>query len=347
MTPRERETIRELSAYQPVEKEGLNLSDNANLFDPNPAIQRGLDRLDPDEARGYPSGYGDELREAIGQVHDHTPEGVVTANGSSDLIDLVVRAFTDPDTNVAYHPPSFSMIDIWTHANAANPHPIPLDEDFALDEHAFADADTRVGFICRPNNPTGNAFTLDQVETVADRFDGLLVVDEAYVHFLDGPTAEHLATRDDVIVLRSLSKDQGLAGIRFGYAFTTPAIAESLHKVRGPFRVPRTTEAIALEAIENPEHREQVTRTVQKQRERVRRRLDELGYDPHPTKTNFVLFETPWDADTAQAKFEEQGVLVRAFSTDRLAGCVRATIGPPEVNDRFLDAAETLAEGAP
>lgn len=348
MTVEERETIRELSAYEPVEREGLNLSDNANLFDTNPAIQRGLDAIEPDDVRGYPSGYADELRATIGDVHDVDPARVITANGSSDLIDLLVRSFTDPGDRVAYHPPSFSMIPLWSRCNAAQPHPVPLGEGFDLDADAFANADASVGVICRPNNPTGNAFTLEQVETVAERFEGLLIVDEAYIRFTERPDAMHLADRGNVVVLRSLSKDAGLAGTRFGYAVTDERLVDTVRKVRGPFRVPRTTEAIATAALEDPGHAETVAKTVRKERERVRERVDELGLSPFPTETNFLLIETPWPSSTFADALAEKGVLVRDFSTDTLEACVRVTIGPPDVNDRFLDALEALLdEGGP
>lgn len=348
MTIQERSTIEELSAYQPVEREGLNLSDNANLFGTNPAIERALDGLDPDEIRQYPSGYGDEIREAIADKHGVDPVEVVVANGSSDLMDLLIRAFTDPGEGVAFHPPSFSMIPLWARCNAAEPRPVPLGPGFELDVDGFRDVDARIGFVCRPNNPTGNAFDLEDVEAVADGFEGLLVVDEAYISFTDRPSAEGLAEREDVALLRSLSKDAGLAGTRFGYCLIDPSLVESLHKVRGPFRVPRPTEVIAKAAIEDESHVDQLVKIVRSERERVVDRLDELGLSPFQTETNFVLVETPWPSSRFADALAEKGVLVRDFGSDALEACVRATIGPPEVNDGFLDAVEELLdEGGP
>jgi histidinol-phosphate aminotransferase len=345
---RPRAAIEKLAAYEPVEQEGLNLSDNANLFDTNPLIEQALDELDPDEVRRYPSGYSDELRETIADVHDHPAEGVVTANGSSDMIDLLVRTFTDPDERVTYHPPSFSMIPLWTTCNACQPEAAPLTDDFALDPEAFLATDARLGFLCRPNNPTGNAFPIDVVEEVADGFEGLLVVDEAYVSFTDRPDAMHLRDREDVAILRSLSKDAGLAGTRFGYALMDPSLAQEVRKVRGPFRVPRVTEAIATRALEDPSHRERVAKVVKEERARVRDRLEELGLSPFPTETNFVLVETPWPSSRVQEALAERGVLVRDFGSETLEACFRATIGPPEVNDRFLEAVEAmLDDGGP
>lgn len=341
---RQRSSIQGITAYQPVEREGLNLSDNANLFDPNPVIQEALDEIDPSQVRAYPSGYGDDLREAIADHHDLSPDHVVTANGSSDLIDVLVRTFTDPGDEVAYHPPSFSMIPLWTRCNAATPNPIPLQDAFALDVDAFSQAEASIGFVCRPNNPTGNAFDLDDVEEVAERFEGLLVVDEAYVRFSQKPDAEHLVDRGDVIVLRSISKDAGLAGTRFGYGLMAPELVDCVHKVRGPFRVPCVTEALAKAAIENTDHADAVARTVRKERARVHDRLDEMGLSPFPSETNFLLIETPWPGARFAQALAEKGVLVREFTSDALEACVRATVGPPEVNDRFIDAVEALLE---
>ncbi len=345
MTIQERSTIQTVQAYQPVDRPGLNLSDNANLFEPNPVILDALTSIDPETVRGYPSGYADALREAIAGHHDLTPEHVVTANGSSDLIDLIVRTFTDPGDAVAHHPPSFSMIPLWTRCNAATPHPVPLQDGFQLDVDAFSTAPARLGFVCRPNNPTGNAFPLEHVQEIAERFDGLLVVDEAYVRFTDHPDATPLIDRGDVIVLRSISKDAGLAGARFGYGLMAPELAQAVHKVRGPFRVPCLTEALAQAAVENPQHAEEVARIVKTERARVTERLDALGLSPFPSETNFVLLETPWPGARFASALADEGVLVREFTDDALEACVRATVGPPDVNDRFLEAVEAVLEG--
>jgi histidinol-phosphate aminotransferase len=345
---RVRQGIEQLAAYEPVEEDGLNLSDNANLFDTNPAIAEALASIEPDEVRTYPSGYSDELREVIAEVHDHPAEGVVTANGSSDLIDLLVRTFTDPQGKVAFHPPSFSMIPLWTTCNACEPEPVPLGDEFGLDVDGFADAEANLGFVCRPNNPTGNAFPIADVERLADRFEGLLVVDEAYVSFADVQDGTRLLDRDDVAVLRSLSKDAGLAGTRFGYALMAPELAAEVRKVRGPFRVPRLTEEVARHALQNRDHVDRVAKVVATERERVRDELEELGLSPFPSQTNFVLVETPWPSSRVQAALAEEGVLVRDFGSDALEACFRTTIGPPEVNDQLLDAVEAmLDDGGP
>lgn len=344
MSVRERETIEAVTAYEPVEQEGLNLSDNANLFEPNPAIEAGLASLDPDDVRAYPSGYGDELREVIARRHQVDPQGVVIANGSSDLIDLIIRAFTDPGSHVAYHPPSFSMIPLWARCNAAQPLPVPLGDGFSLDVEGFRDADARVGFVCRPNNPTGNAFEIEDVEAVADGFDGLLVIDEAYISFTERPSATRLIDREDVAILRSLSKDAGLAGIRFGYCLIDPELAQVLKKVRGPFRVPRPTEAIATAALEDRSHVERLAKTVRSERERVIERVGQLGLSPFPSQTNFVLIESPWPGERLAQALADEGVLVRDFSSDALEACVRVTVGPPETNDVFLAALEAVLE---
>lgn len=343
---RERESLTEISAYEPVEQAGLNLSDNANLFEPNPAIQQALESLDADTVRSYPTGYGDALRERIADKHGVDPNGVVIANGSSDLIDLLIRTFTDPGSRVAYHPPSFSMIPLWARCNAAELAPVPLGSRFALDADAFANESARIGFLCRPNNPTGNAFPLATVDRVLAGFEGLLVVDEAYASFLDDETAEDLILdRDDAVLLRSLSKDHGLAGIRFGYGLMDPSLAQQVNKTRGPFRVPVPTEAIAHQALEDSTHLDEVIDTVRTERARVYDRVDRLGLEPFPTQTNFLLIETPWPSETMADALAEQGILVRPFSSDALEACIRVTIGPPDTNDAFLEALETLLDG--
>ncbi len=348
MSVEERKSIQEVQAYLPVEQEGLNLSDNANLFPPHPAIQHALSSIQAEDVRGYPSGYSDELRARLAEHHGTMPEAIVTGNGSSDLIDLIIRTFTDPGSGVAYHPPSFSMIPLWARCNACEPLAIPLVDGFQLDTEAFGASQARVGFLCRPNNPTGNAFPIEDVEAVADAFGGLLVVDEAYISFTDAPSAQHLADRGDVIVLRSFSKDAGLAGIRFGYAMLEPELASKIHKARGPFRVPKLTEAIALAALDHPDHVANLVETVQSERERVIARVDELGLSPFPSEANFVLMETPWPSTTLANALAGHGVLVRDFNEEALEACIRTTIGPPEINDRFLGALEAvLEEGGP
>lgn len=334
-----RAPIRALSAYEEEAGEGgLNLSNNTNLFGPNPAIRRALSELKDDGFWDYPSLASASLKRAVAARHGVPEDGVVTGNGSNDLIDVIVRTFADAGDRVAFHPPTFSMIPVFVGANGAAEAPVPLTPKWGLDVDGLVRADAKVTFICSPNNPTGNAFPRRDVERVLDEAQGVVVVDEAYGEFVAGGSfLRDVPERENLIVLRTLSKAHGLAALRVGYGAMPPALAREVGKVRGPFRLNAVSEVVGVRALEDDAYVNSVIARVVEERPRLVRLLQDHGFVPFPSDANFVMARPPVDARALTAALATRGLFIRDFG-GALSEFVRITVGPPDVTARLADA---------
>lgn len=332
-----RPEVQRLHAYEEEAGGGLNLMANTNLFGPNPAIEAAMLRLKGSRFSEYPSLTSVALRQALAQKLGVDAACIVTGNGSNDLIDILCRALLSPGERVAYHWPCFSMIPVFLRLNHGAPASVPLGPDWSFDPDALVAADGKVTFVVRPNNPTGNAFARRDVERVVEEARGVVVVDEAYVEFLGGESfvKEVREGRDNLIVLRTFSKAYGMAGLRVGYSVSSPALAEDLSKVRGPFRLDTLAETAAAIALADDRYLTGVVDGVRAERPVLKRLLEERGFHVWRSDANFLLARPPVDAKRLAAALAEQGVFVRDFGAADLAECLRITVGPPAATARL------------
>ncbi|MEA3198685.1 MAG: histidinol-phosphate aminotransferase [Thermoplasmata archaeon] len=331
-----RPEVQRLHAYEEEAGGGLNLMANTNLFGPNPAIDAALVRMKGGRFSEYPTLTSAGLRAALGQKLDVDPAGIVTGNGSNDLIDVLCRTFLSPGDRVAYHWPCFSMIPVFLRLNHGVPASVPLGPDWALDPDALVAADGKLTFVVRPNNPTGNAFPRRDVERIVDEARGVVVLDEAYVEFLGGESfvKEVREGRDNLIVLRTFSKAHGMAGLRVGYSVSHPDLAREMTKVRGPFRLDTLAETAATIALADDRYLEGVVEGVRAEKPNLKRLLEERGFHVFRSDANFLLAKPPVEAKRLAAALAEQGVHVRDFGAD-LAPYLRITVGPPAATARL------------
>jgi histidinol-phosphate aminotransferase len=331
-----RPEVRLLRAYEEEAGGGLNLMANTNLFGPNPAVEAALLRMRGDRFSEYPSLTSVALRGAIGQKLGVDPACVVTGNGSNDLIDILCRAFLSPGERVAYHWPCFSMIPVFLRLNHGSPASVPLGPEWSLDADALLEADAKITFVVRPNNPTGNAFPRRDVERIVEEARGIVVVDEAYVEFLGGESfvKEVRDGRGNLIVLRTFSKAYGMAGLRVGYSVSSVDLAQEMTKVRGPFRLDTLAETAATIALADDRYLASVTDGVRAERPNLKRVLEERGFTVFRSDANFLLTKPPTEAKWLAGALAEQGVHVRDFGGD-LAPYLRITVGPPAATARL------------
>jgi len=332
-----RPDIRQIKAYDEEQGNGLNLAANTNLFGVNPALERALARMRPQDLTEYPPLTSNALRNAIAQKLNVLPDQVVTGNGSNDLIDVICRTFLQPGERVAYHPPTFGMVPLFVRMNHGVPLPVPLaKEDWSLDPDALLAAEAKLTFVVRPNNPTGNAFPRRDVERILDRAQGIVVLDEAYVEFLGGESfvKEVREARDNVIVLRTFSKAYGMAGLRVGYAVAPLPLAQELNKVRGPYRLDGLAETAATMALQDDRFLQETLTGVRLERPNLKRMLEDRGFNVFRSDANFLLAQPPVDADILALGLSKRGVFVRSFAGD-LAPYVRITVGPPAATARL------------
>lgn len=310
-----------------------------------------------DTSRGglnhYPEAHPLTLTQRLAEFYAVEPEQLLVTRGSSEAIDLLVRCFCRAGADdVVLCPPTFGMYEVYAQLQGAGIINIPLlpERGFDLDVEAIEAAwteRTKLAFVCSPNNPTGNRLATERIttlaETVAGR--GIIVVDAAYVEFADAdPTRELLDGCDNVVVLRTLSKALGLAGVRCGVALAAPAVIDLIGRILPPYCYPTPCQdaALACLAPENARELQQRVATLCVERDRVTSRLRDLdGVDKvWPSEANFVLARVGDPRRIVDAA-RHGGYLIRDLSSAPCTpNCLRITIGTVEQNDSLLQALE-------
>ncbi|HWG90834.1 MAG TPA: histidinol-phosphate transaminase [Candidatus Thermoplasmatota archaeon] len=332
-----RKSLEKVPLYTEEHHLPVNLADNTNVWGANPAVARAIASFDPESVHRYPSLLSQSLRGDLAERLGVPAEGIVTGNGSNELIDLLMRAFLDPGDTLAYHWPTFSMVPIFGGQAGATLAPVPLQPWWKLDVPALLAAEGKITFVCRPNNPTGNAFPRADVERVIEEAPGIVVVDEAYVEFCGGSFVEDLHRYDNLIVLRTFSKAYGLAAFRIGYAATSPKLAQAITKVRAPYRLNALSERVAVEALREEGWLQWVVEEVNRERPRLISALTSRGFKVFPSDANFVLAVPPVDPLALTKALHGKGIAIREFKGD-LSPYLRITVAPPPVRDRLLTA---------
>ncbi len=290
----------------------------------------------------YPDPHQKLLKEKISRLKGvPTNQIFVGGAGSDEAIDLVYRIFCEPGKdNVVAIAPSYGVYSVAAATNNVAFRTVQLGRNFSLPTAellAAADERTKVMWICSPNNPTGNAFEISELEQLADAFSGILVVDEAYVDFSEkGSMLSVLANHPNLIVLQTFSKAWGMAGLRLGMAFAAPEVAELFARVKYPYNVNAPTQIEVMRRIEKGVEAE--VKEICSQRAMMLAALAELPVVErvYPTDANFVLIKVA-DPNAVYDYLVSKGVIVRNRNRIRgCEGCLRITIGTPEENALVL-----------
>ncbi len=292
----------------------------------------------------YPDPMQWELKKCIAELKQVDCSSVFLGNGSDEPIDLVIRAFCDPGVdNIVGITPSYGMYEVAAEVNGVEFRKVTLDTAFDLDvARMFAAVDdrTKVVFLCSPNNPTGNILSRDRIYQLLNAFQGIVVLDEAYIDFAtEASFLTELKQYPNLIVLQTLSKAWGAAAIRLGMAFSSPEVIALLNKIKYPYNVNLLTQQRALEIL-NPERMQQQLRMILSERNRLQQALPELSgiRKVYPTDANFLLVDVG-DATALYQQLVDRGIIVRNRTTVTLCqGCLRITVGTPEENNILLDA---------
>ncbi|MBD3782117.1 MAG: histidinol-phosphate transaminase [Micrococcales bacterium] len=345
-----RDALAALPAYTPgrpaTVREGLvayKISSNENPYPPLPSVLEAV----RDAAAGmnrYPDMAVTALTEAIAARLGVPAARISTGPGSVGVLDQLVRATCDDGDEVVFAWRSFEAYPILTTLAGARPVMVPLAPGDRHDLDAMAEAvtdRTRLVLVCTPNNPTGTTVGAAELEAFLARVprDVLVVIDEAYLEFVDAPDApDALAVHEahpNVVVLRTFSKAYGLAGLRVGYAVAHEPVAVALRKSALPFGVNSLAQVAALASLDATDELEVRVKELVAERERVLAALREQGWDVPDQQANFVWFGLGEDTTAFAAACDEAGLTVRPYGTDG----VRATIAEPEANDRLVEVA--------
>ena len=293
----------------------------------------------------YPDPYQRKLKEKIGKLKQVDPSSIFLGNGSDEPIDIVYRAFCEPGRdNAVSIDPTYGMYQVAADINNIEIRKVLLTSDFQLDVNALlatADHNTKVMFLCSPNNPTGNCFHEDDIIDLLTRFNGIVVLDEAYIDFAPGKSfLPKLQLFPNLIILQTFSKAWGMAGIRLGMAFASQEIVKVFSKIKYPYNLNILTQKKALELLDNKENTKQWIQTLLKERETLTNQVKSLPFveQVYPTDANFILIKTT-EAKKIYNYLVDKKIIIRDRSNVSLcAGCLRITVGAPEENKILLDA---------
>lgn len=297
----------------------------------------------------YPDPLQRKLKLKIAGIKNVSPDKIFLGNGSDEPIDLLIRAFCEPETdNIVTIDPSYGMYQVAANINDVAIRKVPLSANFTLDPMAVlhaVDLHTKLIFLCSPNNPSGNNLSRSGMLHIARHFKGIVVVDEAYIDFSpENSLLPDLDRHKNLVVLQTFSKAWGMAGIRLGMAFASPEIIGILNKIKYPYNLNILTQEKALEMLDNKEQVENWAATLINERNRISEELKNMPVvkTVYPSDANFVLVSVG-NAALIYNKLVEKGIIVRDRSKVNLcAGCLRITIGSPEENNLLLEALKNI-----
>ncbi len=312
----------------------VDLSDNTNLWGPPPSVATTIASCLA--ASRYPSAYSDNLKRSIAGYVGLDESMVVTGCGSDDVLDSTIRAFRKAGNVMAEMDPTFSMMKVFASVSGLEVVSIVPGPGIVAD---FAATEASIIYLCSPNNPTGSVLSLEIIEAIVARAKGVVIVDEAYIEFGGQSSVELLASYDNLIVTRTMSKAFGLAGFRVGYGLGNARLIASVESARGPYKVSQLSEEVSVRVLDNDLKwvAESVDEAIALRRT-FSEQLTSVGYPPLDSAANFVLVPVS-DAASVESRMRLRGVAVRRF--DGLSGigdAVRISIGPREMMNVCFDA---------
>lgn len=293
----------------------------------------------------YPDPYQNAIKEKLAPIKGVWKSQIFLGNGSDEAIDLLMRAFCVPGKdNVLLLPPTYGMYEVSASINDIAIKRVSLTEDFQLRPKDILDAVdefTKIIFICSPNNPSGNKMRRDDILAVLKGFEGLVVIDEAYIDFSDEESfAGALDIFPNLLVMQTFSKAWGLANLRIGMAFASEEIIRVLNLIKPPYNISGLTQQKVLESLEKADKVKEVVDSILNEREALENKLKEIHFVQkiHPSHANFLLVKVPAAKELYDYLTAEK-IIVRDRSKVTLCdNCLRVTVGTPEENQRLLEA---------
>ena len=325
-----KKSIRDLKGYNPNQvpfRIKLDANEGKNILF-NDMASKGLVFGEDFNINFYPDNDAVLLREEIGRYIGIDPSHIIAGNGSSEMIELVIKTFVDKDEAIMSFVPSFSMYSVFSRIYSAKFIGVESNEDFSVDIDILIkkakEINPKVILLCNPNNPTGYLIDKKNIEKLLAETDSIVVVDEAYMEFAEGSMVQEVSKYKNLIVLRTLSKALGLAAIRLGYMISNGEIIKIINNVKSPYNLNAITQYIGAMALKKKDKIIDYVEEVKKERVFLFNELKELPFEVYKSSANFVFFKS--DIDDLDEKLAEEGILIRSFSGD-LLGYYRATVG--------------------
>lgn len=333
-----RKNIRVLAPYSSARdeysgKEGFFLDANENPF--------GI-------YNRYPDPYQAALKQKLAEIKNTNPETISIGNGSDEIIDLAFRVFCEPKQDKALtFVPTYGMYEVSANINDVELIKLPLNKNFQIEkkdlEPYFLDEFLKLIFICSPNNPTGNLLKTEDIEFILEKFTGIVIIDEAYIDFCEQPSfITKISKYPNLIIIQTLSKAWGMAGIRLGIGYMNEEILSYYNRVKAPYNISVINQQTAMEALNNEEKFTQEVRAILIEKQRLIQNLSKLKMIKKifPSNANFLLVEVE-NADELYGKLIEKKIIIRNRNSV-IKNCVRISVGTFEENEELLNALKEL-----
>lgn len=323
------------SEFKLGEKQMILLDANENPFD------NGMNR--------YPDPMQLKLKKRLAEAKHLAIDQIFLGNGSDDVLNQLMIAFCAPGKDKAVLlPPTFGMYQVCANINGIETIEVPLTDDFHLDIKAISEVQskaTKIIFIANPNNPTGNCFALEDIKKIVEEFDGLVVVDEAYVEFAtDKSVISWINDYHNLIVVQTFSKAQGLAGLRLGMAFAHSAIIDLMNKVKAPYNINSLTQKEILKRLEEQGLIQQQVHRIKLEKEQLMLDFESISFieKVFPSDANFFLIRMD-DSTQRYNELIDRGIVVRDSSKNlNCANTLRITVGTPDENNALIIALRSM-----
>lgn len=349
----ERPSVQRLHAYTPGEQpQGgriIKLNTNENPYPPAPEVLAELGNVDPQALRRYPSPMADEFRQVAAKLHGVRPENIIATNGGDELLRLALTCFVEPGESIGVTRPSYSLYPVLAAIHGASVFEVPRPDDWSLPGDFATKLNAEkvpLGLVVNPHAPSGRLSSVDELAAIADQLKCVLLIDEAYVDFVD-PAENHTTLPlveqfDNVLILRTLSKGYSLAGLRFGYGIGHADLIAGLHKVRDSYNQDVISQALAVASLTAQQYAQQSWQKVRDERQRLSVELAKRGMTSPSSQANFLLVDVSGEgkAEALYQQLKQQGILVRWFDQPRLRDKLRITVGAGAENDALIAAVD-------
>ena len=343
-----RANIRAMAGYTPGEQPSIGervvkLNTNENPFPPSEKVMQAIAQIEPELLRRYPNPTADVFRDAAAKVFGIDRDMIIAGNGSDDILSIAVRTFLAPGDMLAFPDPTYSLYPVLADLAEVRHTTVPWEKDYSLPSEALLSCGAKAIFLANPNAPTGTFIQPSKIRDLAKKFAGLVLIDEAYVDFADDNCLSLVKDYANILVCRTLSKAYSLAGLRFGFGVAQEQVIDEMMKVKDSYNCDAVSVCAATAAITDQESAKQTWDYVRKERARLTKELNSMGWKVIPSQANFVLVHVPeGNGKAAYQGLKDQGILVRYFDKPGLTDKIRITVGTADENNALLAGIKSL-----
>ncbi|MEM8613300.1 MAG: histidinol-phosphate transaminase [Cyanobacteria bacterium P01_H01_bin.105] len=329
------------STYVPPKSSILKLNSNENPYPPSPKALDVLKTVDTEWLRRYPDPYSQEFCCAAALTLGISPDWIIVGNGCDDLLSILMRACVGQTRSVVYPTPTYGLYRTLGEICGAQIVEIDYGTQYKLPLDRLVSANGALTLIASPNSPSGHQVPIAELQKLAASICGLLVIDEAYVDFAEESALSLVAAHEHVVILRTLSKGYGLAGLRFGFGIAQPSLLKYLFKVKDSYGVDAIASNVAAAAIADQPYKNYRVAQIKTERQNLTSTLQTLGFQVAPSAGNFVLATHP-NAKKLHDGLRKNDIWVRYFDHPNLVNKLRITVGTSEQNQRLLETLSVL-----